>query len=88
MKLGAGGKVLRGEIASIAVTDEDFVIRFAWLGAMEQPGRWVNDPGLDFLIGLPLINGCSAPDDGGRTILEAPIVDQVADVRGLDRRGR
>jgi hypothetical protein len=74
---GAGGKVFRGEIASIAIGSDDLVIRFAWLGAMEQPGQWVNDPDLEFSLGLPLVSACSSPDEGGRTILEAPIVDQM-----------
>jgi hypothetical protein len=74
---GAGGKVLRGEIASIAIRSDDLVIRFAWLGAMEQPGQWTNDSELDLALGLPLVSACSSPDEGGRTILEAPIVDQM-----------
>jgi len=74
---GAGGRVLRGEIESLGIRGEDFAIRFAWLGVMEQPGQWNNDPDVDFALGLPLVSACSHPDDWGRTILEAPIVDQM-----------
>ena len=74
------GYLFRGEVATIAVENNELRVKFAWLAKGEGfpplPKKWVKDDNLDYGASLEIYHASEIGD--GRLSLNSPIVGELA----------